>query len=154
MRESRHRLYKRLLDDVSDYTIFYVGFRRHDTDFTRVLLDVEQAVGPLSGLRRSFALQPGFDEVVARRWEQKRVSLIDAPAADFFRQLLETIPEDRRYVSEKTGSRETESPLLTRKPNVSTEVLQDVERNFELVDERIRDLEPNLEDFFTGAAPT
>ncbi len=40
VRETRLRLFNRLMEDVSDYTIVYLGFRRHDSDFRQILLDV------------------------------------------------------------------------------------------------------------------
>jgi hypothetical protein len=69
--ESRQRLLNRLLDDASDYTIFYVGFARADRDFRGVLLDVARAAGNLTELRRSYALQPNYQASQVAVWDAK-----------------------------------------------------------------------------------
>ncbi len=153
--ESRQRLLNRLLDDMSDFGSLYVGFRRQDPDFTRVLLDVERAAGGLTGLRRGYALQPHYTEPEARLWEQKRVTLIDAKAADFFAGLKASFPAGQRFVPPAEGSKqEAQPPLLVRKPKIGAEVLADIARSFEIVDERIREQGTNVGEFFTGAPPS
>ncbi len=151
--ESRRRFFNRLLEDVSDYTIFYVGFGRSDQDFRRVLLDVERAAGQLTDLRRSYALQPGYRPSQATFWEGKRVTLIDAAAVDFFRGLEGNLAPEERYVPRQQARLEAELPLLRQKPKVTREILIDVERNFEVIDERVRLQTPNGGEFFSGAQP-
>lgn len=151
--ESRRRFFNRLLEDVSDYTIFYVGFGRNDQDFRQVLLDVERAAGQLTDLRRSYALQPSYRPFQATFWEGKRVTLVDATAADFFRSLESNLAPEERYVPDQQARLEAEIPLLRKKLNVTREILTDVERNFEILDERIRLKTPNGAEFFSGAQP-
>jgi cytochrome c-type biogenesis protein CcmH/NrfG len=152
--ESRKRLLNRLVDDMSDYTIFYVGFGRQDQDFRRALRDVEQAAGELTDLRRSYALQPGFTEAQLALWEGKRVSLIDISAADFFTLLEDTLPVAERFVPDAPQRADERPTLLGSKLKVTTEIVSDVERNFEIVDERVKLQEANVSEFFSGARPS
>lgn len=151
--ESRKRLLNRLLDDVSDYTILYVGFGRADTDFRQILVDVERAAGNLTDLRRSFALQPQFSDSRRAFWEQKRVTLIDAKAAPFFQSLDNALPVWSRYAEPDPASSETVRSIITRFPKLTQAVLSDLERNFEVIDDRITAQDPNVDEFFMGAQP-
>jgi len=153
-RKVRQRLFARLIDDVSDYTVFYVGFRRNDVDFRQVLLEIEEAAGHLTEIRRSYALQPHFTDVEARFWDQKRVALINSRAGDFFDALEANFSPEQRVIDTSEQQKEIElPPLIKRKPMIPLEVLQDAEQNFEIIDERAALQEPNIADFFLGAPP-
>jgi tetratricopeptide (TPR) repeat protein len=151
--ESRQRFLNRLLEDVSDYTILYVGFGRADSDFRRILLDVERAAHNLTDLRRSYALQPHFLESQKTFWEQKRVTLIDAKAGPFFQALDQALPKWGRYAEPDIAPKELERSITQRYAKLTTAVLSDLERNFEVIDERIKDQAPNIDEFFLGAQP-
>ena len=151
--ESRQRFFNRLLDDATDFTIFSVGFGRQDPDFRNILLEVERSAARLRDLRRSYALQPGFNPAEANFWEGKRVTLIDATASDFFGRLME-----KRALHDKSGRSDNtqlrvQTPLSSRGTKLTDDILADVARNFEILDEQIRLQEPNTAEFFLGAQP-
>lgn len=151
--KTRLRLLNRLIDDTSDYTMLYVGFRRSDSDFVQIMITVETAAGALLGLRRGYALQPGFNDFEAQRWEQKRVTLINLTATEFFEELLRLLPEDKRFVGSAPDGA-TAHPALVSKPKLSADVLTAVAKNAEIIDDRVRLTEPDAESFFLGAPPT
>jgi len=45
------------------------------------------------------------------------------------------------------------APLIRRKPKITTELLVEIRRNFEVIDESIRVQEPNTDDFLRGSPP-
>jgi tetratricopeptide (TPR) repeat protein len=152
VRQGRTRLFNRLFDDMADFSILFVGFRRQDPDFTSILVDVGQAAGALTGLPRSYALHPGFNDFEARRWEQRRVTLIDMSAEDFFRELTEMLAPDQRAL-EPEQKTDAMPSILTRKPRLTPEIISNIQQNFEIVDERVRGQEPNTAEFFIGGPP-
>jgi tetratricopeptide (TPR) repeat protein len=151
--DSRTRLFNRLLDDVSDFTVLYVGFKRHDPDFTKVILAVKKAAGTLLGLRRSYAVQPGHTAPEQRRWEKDRVQLFDISAAEFFDALKSSLDPKDRFRPPSTSGSGASRPLLLLKPKLTPSVLAQADRNFEVVDEAIRTQVPNAAEFFLGAPP-
>ncbi len=151
--DSRTRLFNRLLDDASDFTVLYVGFSRHDPDFTKVILAVKRSAGTLLGLRRSYAVQPGHTTPEQRRWEKDRVQLFDIGAAEFFDALKATLNPDDRYRPPSSSGAVAARPLLLLKPKLTASVLAQVDRNFEAIDESIRTQQPNSVEFFLGAPP-
>lgn len=154
VQDSRQRLFNRLIEDTSDFTVLYIGFRRADPDFSRMLLAVEKASGSLLGLRRSFALQPHFIEAEARTWAQKRVTLVGATADDFFGWLEKELPDAARFIPPSPAMRRQQSiPLLQRKPKITQEILAEIERNYEVIDERIEQQPANTDEFLLGGLP-
>src|SRR5579884_273025 len=151
--EARQRFLHRLLEAVSDYTILYVGFGRADPDFRQILHDVERAASNPSDLRRSYALQPGFLESQRMTWEQRRVTLLDAAAGPFFQALDRALPAWARYAEPESTTPEPEQSILRRHPKLTPSILADIERNFEVIDERIAAQAPNVDEFFLGAQP-
>jgi tetratricopeptide (TPR) repeat protein len=152
--ESRQRFLNRLLEDMSDYTIFYVGFARNDPDFRQVLLDVQRAAGSLTEVRRSYALQPGYLPSNATVWDQKKVTLIDAKAGDFFVELGHFLqPPDRDRTDDHDTSRKTSVATLGTSEAIPESALQDIQRDFEIIDDRIKAQQPNTQAFFWGGQP-
>jgi tetratricopeptide (TPR) repeat protein len=149
--ERRHRLFNRLLDEMSDFTVLYAGFRREDADFTRILIEVGQSVEDIADLPRSYALQPKFTDFDRQRWERKRVTLVDGTASDFFGRLDEAVPVKMRQVSRAPDDKLSEAPLRIRKPTITAELLAALRPNFEIIDEAIRKQDANIDDFFIGA---
>jgi len=151
--DSRQRLLNRLIESASDYTILFVGFGRRDLDFQKVLLDVHRVAGRLIDVPRSYALQPGYSDAELHRAEQKRVTLINATAADFFAALDQAVSSRPFALTPELTIPSPAVPLLRRKTKVTAEVLDNVARNVEILDERIREQVPNTQEFFLGSVP-
>ena len=58
-RDMRRRLFRRFSDDLSEYTVVYVGYSRMDTFFLDIMGEIVDECGGVDGLRRSFAIAPG-----------------------------------------------------------------------------------------------
>ncbi|MEA2597149.1 MAG: hypothetical protein QOF01_3618 [Thermomicrobiales bacterium] len=151
--ESRQRFLNRLYDDLHEYTLFYVGFGRLDLDFRQIIAMVEKAASNPQDLRRSYALQPSLTPSQVITWEKKRVTLIGAKAAPFFEELNTALPEWARYAPENPPTAPPVSSFTQKFPQVTQHLMLDVARNYEIIDERIKAVEPNTEEFFVGAQP-
>lgn len=147
--QNRRRLVSRLVDHLSDLTVFYVGFAREDPDFVQVMLQVKAAAGGLVDLRRAYALQPRFTEAEQKRWEQQKVTLLPSPASDFFSTLGSAGPP----VVDVRVADEPEYAISKRRPPATASVIADVSRNFLIVDEQLNQA-ADAELFFRGATPT
>jgi len=75
-REQADRLFRRLMDDLAEYTILYVGYGREDPDFHQIMSQVSKEMGGAGNLRPSFALAPGSREYQQRLWEASKIHLI------------------------------------------------------------------------------
>ncbi|MFA4928770.1 MAG: SIR2 family protein [Patulibacter sp.] len=150
--ESRRRLFNRLVDDVADSPVFYVGFGRADPDFARTLATVEKAVGQLKGMSRSYALHPGFIEPEQRRAELKKVTLINSGADEAFREL------DRRISlnpeAPDASASLFHSALLGRRPGLSSELLETLAEDFDILDDSVANETADLDAFFEGSSPS
>ena len=83
-RDRRRRLFRRFSDDLSEYTVFYVGYSRTDTFFQDIIGDIIDECGGVDGLRRSFAIAPGAKEYEKLAWERNRkISLINTDAEEY-----------------------------------------------------------------------
>ncbi len=153
VQDRRRRLFNRLLDEMSDFTVFYAGFKREDPDFTRVLLEVGRSVEDLADLPRSYALAPGFNDFDRQRWERKRVTLIGESASAFFGRLDSEISIELRKTGPGTPTDPKHQKLRARKPKLTGDVLAAMGSNFEIVDEDVCASQPNTDEFFIGAPP-
>ena len=146
--QNRRRLVGRLVDHMSDLTVFYVGFAREDPDFVQVMLQVKAAAGGLVDLRRAYALQPSFTEAEQKRWEQQKVTLLPFSASVFFTTLDSGPP-----VVDVHAAEQPQYEITKRRPAASQSAIADVTRNFLIADEELRQ-PPDAELFFRGATPT
>jgi len=150
VRSNRLRLLNRLVEDLSDFTILYVGFARGDPDFAEIMSSVETFAGDL-GLRRSYAVQRHVTEADVQRWEKKRVTLIPGTATDFLAALGAA---DLAHRSVTAPVKSVRDPLVARFPEASLQLIDDLEKNFEIVDERLNSNRANIDLFFKGAVPS
>ena len=91
-RDSRRRLFRRFADDVSEYTVLYVGFSRMDAFFQDIIGDIVDECGGVDGLRRSFAIAPGAKEYEKLAWERNRkISLVNADAEEYLPWLVDSV---------------------------------------------------------------
>jgi tetratricopeptide (TPR) repeat protein len=153
--KSRGRLFNRLVDHAADQPILYVGFRRADPDFARVLASVERAVGTLAGLSRSYALQPDFHEAERKRAELKKVTLLDSDAGCFFAHLDKSIPLPERDCREPARvSGIAVSRLAARRPHLRPDLLERLQRDYVVVDDGLQEEPSQVDVFFKGSPPT
>jgi tetratricopeptide (TPR) repeat protein len=149
---SRQRLFNRLIDHVADLPVLYVGFARVDSDFARVLAQVDRAIVDLSGLTRSYAAQPAFLEAEAKRAELKKVTLLDLSANDLLSALHSSLDEARRTGAAK--AEETTSRLVLRRAALKSDAISGVVIDFEIPDDVLVDAETDSEAFFKGGFPS
>ena len=91
-RDRRRRLFRRFSDDLSEYTVFYVGYSRTDTFFQDIIGDIIDECGGVDGFRRSFAIAPGAKEYEKLAWERNRkISLINTDAEEYLPWLVDSV---------------------------------------------------------------
>ena len=91
-RDMRRRLFRRFSDDLSEYTVVYVGYSRMDAFFRDIIGEIIDECGGVDGLRRSFALAPGAKEYEKLAWERNRkISLINTGAEEYLPWLLGSV---------------------------------------------------------------
>ena len=91
-RDSRRRLFRRFSDDLSEYTVLYVGYSRTDTFFQDIIGEILDECGGVDGLRRSFAIAPGAKEYEKLAWERNRkISLINTHAEEYLPWLVDSV---------------------------------------------------------------
>jgi predicted Zn-dependent protease len=77
-------LYRRLVDEVQDSEVVYIGFSLNDPDFQQVIADVREAAdNQLALIPRGYALLPGFEPYVQRYWDARKISLVDTTLESF-----------------------------------------------------------------------
>ena len=117
-RESRRRLFRRFSDDLSEYTVVYVGYSRTDTFFQDILGEIIGECGGVDGLRRSFAITPGAKEYEKLVWERNRkISLINTNAEEYLPWLANSVSVHAESEEAKDLSLEgalPEAPELAR----------------------------------------
>ena len=91
-RDMRRRLFRRFSDDLSEYTVVYVGYSRMDTFFRDIMGEIIDECGGVDGLRRSFAVTPGAKEYEKLAWERNRkISLINSDAEEFLPWAMDSV---------------------------------------------------------------
>ena len=91
-RDRRRRLFRRFSDDLSEYTVVYVGYSRTDTFFRDIIGEIIDECGGVDGLRRSFAITPGAKEYEKLAWERNRkISLINTDAEEYLPWLVDSV---------------------------------------------------------------
>ena len=117
-RDKRRRLFRRFSDDLSEYTVFYVGYSRTDTFFQDIIGDIIDESGGVDGLRRSFAITPGAKEYEKLAWERNRkISLINTDAEECLPWLKDSVSVYAKSEQAKDISLEgalPEAPQLAR----------------------------------------
>ena len=117
-REMRRRLFRRFSDDVSEYTVVYVGYSRTDTFFQDIIGEIIDECGGVDGLRRSFAITPGAKEYEKLAWDRNRkISLINTDAEEYLPWLMDSISVHTESEQAKDLSLEgalPEAPELAR----------------------------------------
>ncbi len=77
-------LYRRLVDDIQDHEILYIGFSLRDYDFRRVVSQVHAAAENNQQLiPRGYAIMPEPDPLARHFWDTKKITLIDASLESF-----------------------------------------------------------------------
>jgi tetratricopeptide (TPR) repeat protein len=151
--DGRQRLFNRLVDHVVDLPVLYIGFARADPDFARVLATVEKAVGSLSGLSRSYALQPGHLDAEIKRAAIKKVTLLNMGAEDFFSKLDATITLEQRNQSEGKEASEVHSRVTLRRNTITNNVIVGLTNDYEILDDALDSEDTDPETFFKGSVP-
>jgi tetratricopeptide (TPR) repeat protein len=150
-REMRRRLFVRLGEDMSEYTVLYIGYGRQDPQFEQLLGEVFSALGGTNNVPRSFALEPEFQDFERMLWESKNIALIDAKAEEY-------IPWLQRETSALSTERERRvlslPGILPDGASPSEETVELVRKNFELVREELGKGASEFESFFKGNRPT
>ena len=91
-RDRRRKLFRRFSDDLSEYTVVYVGYSRTDTFFQDIIGEITDECGGVDGLRRSFAISPVAKEYEKLAWERNRkISLINADAEEYLPWLVDSV---------------------------------------------------------------
>jgi NTP pyrophosphatase (non-canonical NTP hydrolase) len=85
----RLRMLNQLSEDLTENSFLYVGFRREDPDFIRILSYLRQQMP--DDLRRGYALVPNVTDLDMRRWEAYRIQLIEGTAASLVSWIGETV---------------------------------------------------------------
>ena len=151
--KSRKRFFDRLTSEMIEFTVFYVGFRHADPDFWRIFADVETSAGGLQELPRSFALRKNFTLPEEIHWSTQRVTLIDAYAGEFFEHIENLTKDGKHFIASGANREKAVSSIIARWPKVAPAVVVDIERSYEVIDERVVRVGPNTEEFFLGAPP-
>ena len=117
-RDMRRRLFRRFSDDLSEYTVVYVGYSRMDIFFQDIIAEILDECGGVDGLRRSFAITPGAKEYEKLAWERNRkISLINTDAEEYLPWLMDSISVHTESEQAKDLSLEgalPEAPELAR----------------------------------------
>lgn len=151
--DGRQRLFNRLVDHVADLPVLYIGFARVDPDFARVLATVEKAVGSLSGLSRSYALQPGHLEAEIKRAAVKKVTLLNIGAEDFFSKIDAAITPEERARPDGEEVSGVHSRVTLRRNSITNNVLAGLMNDYEILDDVLDSEECDPETFFKGSVP-
>jgi hypothetical protein len=86
---SQKALYRRLVDDIQDHEVVYVGFSLRDQDFRRVVAHVHDAVDNMQQLiPRGYAILPNPEPFARHFWDTKKISLIDSTLESFAEALV------------------------------------------------------------------
>ncbi len=117
-RDKRRRLFRRFSDDLSEYTVLYVGYSRMDAFFRDIIGEIADESGGVDGLRRSFAVTPGAKEYEKLAWERNRkISLINTDAEEYLPWLVDSVSVHAESEQARDYSLEgalPEAPELTR----------------------------------------
>lgn len=89
--QQRGRLFRRLMEDMAEYTILYLGYSREDPDFQATVSQLASEMNGIHNLPSSYGLQPGNKEYQRIYWQSKKVHLIDEEADQFIPWLITEI---------------------------------------------------------------
>ena len=146
-RREQSKIFQRLADEIGEYTVLYLGYGREDHTFHELLGEVLNAAGGVDGLRRSFALSPGFKEYERARWERSKISLINTSAEDFLPWLA---GEVRTLVQEASVKEEAIPSLLTQGTSLPSALVTSFRGSYEVVAEEMASGSAGPESFFKG----
>lgn len=93
---NRNRLFSKLLELASDYSILFVGYSHQDINIRTIL---QELTGLKDGRPRSYILKPDIDQVEARYWEERKITAIKSGYEDFIKKVAINIPENNRKLS-------------------------------------------------------
>ena len=117
-RDGRRKLFRRFSDDLSEYTVLYVGYSQGDAFFREIIAEIVDECGGVDGLRRSYAVTPGAKEYVKLAWDRNRkISLINADAEESLPWLKNSVSVHNKSEQAKDLSLEgalPEAPELAR----------------------------------------
>ena len=146
-RREQGKIFQRLADEIGEYTVLYLGYGREDQTFHELLGEVVDAAGGVDGLRRSFALSPGFKEYERARWERSKISLVNAQAEHF----LPWLASEVQTLLEEASVREEAIPsLLPQGESLPSALVAPFRRSYEVIAEEMASGSAGPEGFFKG----
>jgi len=150
-RTLRRRLFSRLQEDMTEYTILYAGYARQDPHFEEIVGELLEELGGVTNVPRSYALAPGFEPYEQAHWETKKVTLIDMTAEQFFPWLYDQLS----YATSSSHIVQSNlSAILPAGTTVAPETAAIICRHYEIVSEELSKGASDFIDFFKGDQPS
>ena len=111
-RKRRERLFRQFDEWASEFSVIFIGHSLGDTDLRQLINDVCERV---PSRPHFYAVLKNADEIVCRRWEAKRLTVIQGSFLEFLQSLDSSIPRGFRGVAPlAAGIPESAASLLCR----------------------------------------
>jgi tetratricopeptide (TPR) repeat protein len=150
-RQQRQKLFQRLADDMSEYTILYIGYARQDPNFDELLGEVIDQVGGPAHAPRSYAVSPHIEDFEKAYWEARKITLIPEDSETF----LQSLAVECQRVSTQGVELNVGLPgIVPDSANLSQSTIQRFRGKFEVIEEEVTKGASDFSSFFRGNRPS
>jgi Flp pilus assembly protein TadD len=148
-KRKRERLFRQFDEWASEFSVVFVGHSLSDPDLRQLINGVDERV---PGRPHFYAVLKNADDIVRRRWETKRVTVIRGTFEEFLQSLDGAIPRGFRKIASLAGGGPASATTLLCRPGTSLPqgAMQFLELDTELVKSAGGVGELRARDFYRG----